>query len=590
MNPTFIGSFFIDTLLVCLAVSLPLFLALGLFFQKLRAPTLSLAPWAALPALLLSVWVDPGLVISVPWLLLGAQFGIDTTAQVFLLFTALLWACAGVYARAYMGNDANASRFFAFFLATMSGNIGLILAQDMITFYLFFALMSFAAYGLVVHNGSTEARRAGRVYLSLVIVGEVLLVPGLLLINQATGATEFQHLAADVAKAPTRDLITMLILVGFGIKVGALPLHMWLPLAHPVAPTPASAVLSGAMIKAGLLGWLRFLPLGEVAQPGWGDLCLVAGLAAAFYGVAVGLAQDNPKTVLAYSSISQMGFMTVGVGVGLSAPEAWSATLAAILLYALHHSLAKGALFLGVGITRSAPQDGWRYWLICAGLLLPALALAGAPLTSGAAAKLALKGVTGFSPIPWSIGVNRLLPFAAVGTTLLMGRFLFLLRSSTEAHELRLMPLLWTPWVVLLVGVLSLSWAITADAAGKALVQTLTFSALWPVLIGSLLSWAAWQWRGRAHKTLLRIPPGDILLGASWLWSHCLQVTRLLNARGARVRQGTQWRQKTRQLLLLQFSKVLFNLEGRLSLWTSAGILLLALLTAAFSLLVFYSH
>ena len=185
MSPTFIGSFFIDNLLICSAVSLPLFLALGLFFQKLCAPTLSLAPWAALPALLLSLWVEPGLVISVPWLLLGAQFGIDTTAQVFLLFTALLWICAGVYARAYMGDDANVSRFFAFFLATMSGNVGLILAQDMITFYLFFALMSFAAYGLVIHDGSTEARRAGRVYLSLVIVGEVLLVPGLLLITHA---------------------------------------------------------------------------------------------------------------------------------------------------------------------------------------------------------------------------------------------------------------------------------------------------------------------------------------------------------------------------------------------------------------------
>jgi formate hydrogenlyase subunit 3/multisubunit Na+/H+ antiporter MnhD subunit len=590
MNPTFAESFFIDTLLVFSAVSLPLFLALCLFFQKLRAQTLHLAPWAALPALLLSVWVEPGMIIRIPWLLLGAQFGVDATAQVFLLFTALLWTCAGVYARAYMIGDAHASRFFAFFLATMSGNIGLILAQDMITFYLFFALMSFAAYGLVIHDGSTEARRAGRVYLSLVIVGEVLLVPGLLLINQATGATEFQHLAAGVAKAPTRDLITMLILVGFGIKVGALPLHVWLPLAHPVAPTPASAVLSGAMIKAGLLGWLRFLPLGEVAQPGWGDLCMVAGLAAALYGVAVGLTQDNPKTVLAYSSISQMGFMTVGVGVGLSAPEVWSATLAAILLYALHHGLAKGALFLGVGIIRSAPQDGWRYWLIFAGLLIPALALAGAPLTSGAAAKLALKGVTGFSPIPWSTWVNGLLPLAAVGTTLLMGRFLFLLHSSAEAHGPRLTPLLWTPWVVLLVGVLSLSWFVTVDSVRETLVKTLSFPALWPVLVGSLLSWAAWQWRGKAKNRLLRIPPGDVLSRVSWLWSHCLQMIRPLNAWGARVRQGTQWRQKIRQRLLLQFFKLLPHLERKLSLWTSAGALFLALLTAAFSLLVFGSQ
>jgi hypothetical protein len=137
--------------------------------------------------------------------------------------------------------------------------------------------------------------------------------------------------------------------------------------------------------------------------------------------------------------------------------------------------------------------------------------------------------------------------------------------------------------------VLSLSWFFIADSVEETLVKTLSFSALWPVLIGSLLSWVAWQWRGKAKNMLFRIPPGDVLSGVSWLWSHCLQMIRPLNAWGARMRQGTQWRQKTRQRLLLQFSKLL-NLEGRLSLWTNAGALFLALLTVAFSLLVFRSQ
>jgi formate hydrogenlyase subunit 3/multisubunit Na+/H+ antiporter MnhD subunit len=120
---------------------------------------------------------------------------------------------------------------------------------------------------------------------------------------------------------------------------GVYALHVWLPLAHPVAPTPASAVLSGAMIKAGLLGWLRFLPLGEAATPGWGNVCTIAGLAAAFDGVLVGCTQDNAKTVLAYSSISQMGFMTMAVGVGLTVPAVWTQALTATALYALHHAM-----------------------------------------------------------------------------------------------------------------------------------------------------------------------------------------------------------------------------------------------------------
>ena len=112
-------------------------------------------------------------------------------------------------------------------------------------------------------------------------------------------------------------------------------MHVWLPLAYKAAPTPASAVLSGAMINAGLLGWLRFMPLGLEALPQWSVVVLAAGFGAAFYGVLVGLFQEEPKTVLAYSSISQMGLMTVGVGIGLAAPESWPLCSSVVLVFAL---------------------------------------------------------------------------------------------------------------------------------------------------------------------------------------------------------------------------------------------------------------
>jgi formate hydrogenlyase subunit 3/multisubunit Na+/H+ antiporter MnhD subunit len=585
MNLLCIESVLTFNLLLASAVSFPLFLALLTLAPGSRPTAMMFAPWAALPALLLSLWAEPGTVVKIPWLLLGTHLGVDATAQVFLLFTALLWLCAGVYARAYLTGDATAYRFFTFFLTALSGNLGLILAQDMVTFYLFFTLMSFAAYGLVVYDGSNTARRAGKVYLSLAIVGEILLVPGLLLIAQAAGVTEFRGMAVAVAEAPTRDLIIVLILVGFGIKVGALPLHVWLPLAHPAAPTPASAVLSGAMIKAGLLGWVRFLPLGEATLPSWGGLCLAAGLAAAFYGVAIGLTQDNPKTALAYSSISQMGFMTVGIGVGLSVPETWPATLAAILLYALHHGLAKGALFLGVGIARSAPQEGWQRWLILAGLLLPALALAGAPLTSGAAAKLALKDVAVALPIFWSTWVNGLLPLAAVGTTLLMGRFLLLLYFSAEDHGARPTPLLWVPWAALLVGGLSLSWYFAAHSGAETFIKTPSFSTLWPVLVGALLSWVAWRQRAMLAPIVVRIPPGDAMWGVGWLWGQCRCLSPVLNA--AEAWQKVQRGQEIPRRLLWHTASLLPPLERWFSAWTNAGVLFLALLAATFSLLAF---
>jgi hypothetical protein len=271
-----------------------------------------------------------------------------------------------------------------------------------------------------------------------------------------------------------------------------------------------------------------------------------------------------------------MGFMTVGVGVGLSVPAVWPATLAALSLYALHHGVAKGALFLGVGVAQGARGVGWERWLILLGLLLPALALAGAPFTSGAAAKLALKTVTSASSEPWSEWVNGLLPFATVGTTLLMGRFLFLLRPASHRHGPQLTPMLWMPWAALLSGVLLLSWFFVSDSLGKIPMKTLSVSTLWPVIVGSLLSWAAWQWQGLSKKIAVRIPP-------DWLWGRRPRMFHSLNAAGVvRQRLSQPLQEIRRQLLSARF---LSRLEGWFSAWTSAGLMFLALLAAAFSLL-----
>jgi len=308
-----------------------------------------------------------------------------------------------------------------------------------------------------------------------------------------------------------------LLIAGFGVKAGLPLLHMWLPLAHPIAPVPASAVLSGVMIKAGLLGWLRCLPLGEQALPGAGVALLALGLVALFFGVALGLAQRDVKTLLAYSSISQMGYMTLGVGAGLLAPALWPLLAVAVGLYAAHHALAKGALFLGAGMLKA---HGPRPWVLV-GLALPALALAGAPLTSGFLAKAELKSALAGLAAPWPDVLPGLLTLAAWGTALLMAR-LFWLARGVEAHGGDA----WATraWVFLLTVSLGLPWAMGAAGWHMVALGPQGMAALGPLAAALLvwglvprLGWRAPHW-----------PAGDILIvGERLLARIMVKVTAL---------------------------------------------------------------
>ncbi|HKL78544.1 MAG TPA: proton-conducting transporter membrane subunit, partial [Gammaproteobacteria bacterium] len=172
----------------------------------------------------------------------------------------------------------------------------------------------------------------------------------------------------------------------------------------------------------------------EAALPQLGGALFVTGLAGAFLAVVAGLGQREAKTVLAYSSISQMGWLTAAVGAGLLAPAAWPGLLAAVLAYALHHGLAKGALFLSTAVTTPAGAPPATRLVLMIGLVLPALAIAGLPGTSGAAAKVGLKEA--FAAVPALAGADpsQLLSLGAAATTLLMVRFLVVLGSGAPGH------------------------------------------------------------------------------------------------------------------------------------------------------------
>lgn len=463
---------------------LPLLLVvwLGLFP---RSRLIFLAPWLALPALMLLAFPS-GTMVDYRWLWLGLSLGLDETNRSFLMLTSVLWLASGFYARAYLRDDPNYLRYVVCHLLCMAGNFGLVLSQEVISFYAGFALMSLAAFGLVVHTGTRRAWRAGLVYLIMAVAGELMLFAGIVLMVSASGSVRLVDLQGLVPGFAT----VFLLVIGLGVKAGLLGLHFWLPLAHPVAPTPASAVLSGVMVKAGLLGWLRFLPLGEVALPHWGGVLLGLGLAGAFYGVFRGLPETDAKTILAFSSISQMGLMTSVVGVGLLAPGAWPALSASLMLYALHHALSKGALFLGVGVC--ATTVGTGRWASVARVAMVVLAgsLAGLPLTSGATAKIALKKtLAAIDPLHASL-LTGLLSLAAVATTLLMLRFLSQLRFAADGQGGSPVGL-WLPWAALLL--LAPVVALLHPGADGVFDGGAQWAALWPIGLGLVLWWFGWR-------------------------------------------------------------------------------------------------
>jgi formate hydrogenlyase subunit 3/multisubunit Na+/H+ antiporter MnhD subunit len=498
-----------NTDLLLLAVCWPALLAVGLLAPGLRRPLRGLAPWAALPALFAGLTRVPPL--ELPWLMLGGNLGLDPVAVILWPVTAGLWLAAGLVAQHYLLPGPRRDAFFAWFLAAMSGNLLLLAALDAIVFYLGFALMSFASYGLVVYNGDERARHAGRYYVSLVVLGEICIISALMLLA-SRGPTDFVSMRANLATLgpPHTNFVMALLLAGFGIKAGLFGVHYWLPLAHPVAPAPASAVLSGAMIKAGLVAWMRLLPLGEAALPGWGMALAALGMWTAIYGVLAGLPQREPKTVLAYSSVSQMGLMSLAVGLGLVWPQHWPALMAALLAFAVHHALSKGVLFIGAGLIQG-PLGPASARLAAAALCVAALAIAGAPLTGGLVAKLALKhGVALIEP-PWAAVLPVLLWISSVMTALLMLRFLTLAWPTATAGA-KARPGSFAPWLLLLAASLAAPWLsvdelLRAEAAGLPAI----LSASWPLFVSALVAVIALALR-RADRVpaLPLVPAGDL--------------------------------------------------------------------------------
>ncbi|MCA3554410.1 proton-conducting transporter membrane subunit [Aestuariivirga sp.] len=519
-------------------ILLPLAMALLLLSPALRPMVVRGLGLAPLPALLLPPAAWEGSISTVSFF--GTwRYVLDQAGALLLGACALLWIIAGSAASRWLAGRGGQGRFALWWLLTLSGSLGVFVAGDVVSFYALYALASLPAYGLIAFGGGGAERRAGRVTIAAALIGEGLILAAMVLlaVNAPGQGLAIAPLVAALPSSPHCGAVIALLVIGFGLKIGLVPLHGWMPMSYAAGPLIATAVLSGATSKAGLIGLIRFLPLSE-AMPVAGGMILAAGLVSALYGALLGLTQANPRSVLAYSSISQLGQMAAVLGAGLAAGAPGAGVIAAY--YAVYHVLVKGGLFLWLG-AQGRRIAAWQLGLVG----FAALGFAGLPLTGGALGKLAFKDLAGTG------ATGMLFSFAAVGSTLLVLHFLRLARAPAQDPQPQ--PLSPAAWIAAVIAATLLQWtlfaAVTGDSARSALRPGALFDLAWPVAAGAALAWGL----AALGTRLPAFPPGDI--GERLIAIIERQATRIASAILRAETQAHQWQVST---LALAAALILF--------------------------------
>jgi len=250
----------LNILLLLSVPALPLLLAVPALRARLYRP----CHFALLPAVLL-LTVPAVFSIEVPWLLFGTGLGIDGPGRLLLVMSVVLWASATSLIQAPADQAAH-SRLTTLLLLTMAGNLGVILATDLVGYFSFSALMGYGFYGLLVDGGDETARRAGRVYLGFLVLADLLLFEALLIAAATTRDLGFEAVHQAIGQSPASGLYLSMVLAGFALKAGIWPLHFWLPLAFRSTRPAVALLLGGVPVAIALLGMLRWLPAGGPAR------------------------------------------------------------------------------------------------------------------------------------------------------------------------------------------------------------------------------------------------------------------------------------------------------------------------------------
>ncbi len=360
---------------------------------------------------------------------------VDPLSAFFLLPIFILSALAALYGSEYLkswfGKKPVGLNWF-FYNSLVASMVMVVVARNAILFLAAWEIMSIASFFLVTFEDEhPSSRRAGLIYLVATHIGTAFLIVLFILLGQQSGSLDFQKFA--LTDSHLASLIFIFAVIGFGTKAGFIPLHIWLPEAHPAAPSHVSALMSGVMIKTGIYGLVRILTFLGFPLVWWGGLLIAIGLVSGILGVLFALAQHDIKRLLAYHSVENIGIITFGLGLGLLGVSLKLPLLIVFgflggLLHVLNHAFFKGLLFLGAGAiahstgTREIDHLGGlikRMPVTALTFLIGSVAISGIPPLNGFVSEFliyfgAFKGISS-GPVTCWLGLSIIAGLAMIG-------------------------------------------------------------------------------------------------------------------------------------------------------------------------------
>ncbi|WP_461206285.1 complex I subunit 5 family protein [Clostridium sp. DL1XJH146] len=281
----------------------------------------------------------------------GLHLKIDLFRYIFVWLTTFIWFLITIYSTQYLISYKNRNRYYLFFMITLWSTIGIFISENLINLFTFFEIMSLASYPLIIHDEDEYSHEAGDTYLIMAVAGGLILLMGLFLVYDYTGTLVLSDMKEEFKELGNiKYLISGLIITGFGVKAGMFPLHIWLPKAHPAAPAPASAILSGILLKTGIFGIFitcEFMLGNDIVVS---RMILILGFITMFVGGFLAMMQRNIKRILAYSSMSQMGYILVGIGLMGYLGDHRAIAIYGVLFHIINHVIFKVLLFMGAGL------------------------------------------------------------------------------------------------------------------------------------------------------------------------------------------------------------------------------------------------
>lgn len=329
---------------------------------------------------------------------MGLNFVSGGFRSIYALIACFMWMITALFSPEYFAHYRNRNRYYLFQLLTLGATVAIFLSADLYTTFVFFEIMSLASYVWVAQDEKAESMRAASTYIAVAVIGGLVMLMGLFLLYNQAGTLVIEELRA-ACEGKKLYAAAICMFVGFAAKAGAYPIHIWLPKAHPVAPAPASALLSGILTKTGIYGIAIISCRVLMHDEKWGAFILIVGVITMFLGALLALFSVNFKRTLACSSVSQIGFILVGVGMISLLGEDNFLAVQGTFLHMVNHSLFKLVLFLvAAGIYMNIHKlelneirgFGRGKTALIVPYLLGALGIGGIPLFSGYVSKTLL--------------------------------------------------------------------------------------------------------------------------------------------------------------------------------------------------------